>query len=115
MLAAIPEEAVLSKFPKQKLTRIIGEPEYTQLQTLRAEVYANASAVRTTLGFGVHGHLGAVMPDATYFQKTGAHFVLGTDPGNYDQLIPNNATAAALNHCEAQFNARKQHMRCVLW
>lgn len=79
-----------------------------------AEVYDNALAVPTTLGVEAHGHLGAVMPDATNFQKTGAHFVLGADPRDYNNLNPNNATSDAQKWRKAQFNACKQAYKMCL-
>ena len=40
------------------LTRVHGEPNFYTLKTLKNELKANASAVTSTLGGGVHGHLG---------------------------------------------------------
>lgn len=107
MVQMVTAEAILSEFPRKTLTSITGEPDYTRLRTMRSEVYGNASAVPSSYGGGGHGHLGAIMPDATYFTKTGHHFVIPVDPGDYDLTIPNNATNAVRGRMESSHTAAK--------
>lgn len=106
-LAAVTQEAIQAKFPHIPITRIIGKPDYTTLRQLRAEIYANASAIKSPYGGGANGHLGLVMPDALYFQHTGAHYIEPNDPGPYDNLIPNNANATLQARREATHAAAK--------
>lgn len=101
------EDSILAKFPHKSLTAVTGEPEYKQLRTLRSQAYGNVSAVPSPYGGGAHGHLGAVMPDANYFQKTGHHFIIPADPGDYDLTIANNATNAIRGRMEAAHTATK--------
>ena len=53
-------------FPFKNLTRIVGEPTLVSLLTLRDQIKANAASVYTTLGGGIHGHLGLVVTPTVY-------------------------------------------------
>ena len=53
-------------FPFKNLTRIVGEPTLVSLLTLRDQIKANAASVHTTLGGGIHGHLGLVVTPTVY-------------------------------------------------
>lgn len=99
------EDAIQAKFPWKSLAPIVGEPDYISLHKLRAQAYSNASAIPSRLGGGNNGHLGVIMPDATYFQKTGAHFIIPAHPGTYDPAIANNATNAVRARAEADHEA----------
>ena len=68
-------------FPHAELTKIIGEPTNTSIKLLKKEIYANASAIPSTRGGGGHGHLGLVMPAASYLALAGQAFDLPTQPG----------------------------------
>ena len=53
-------------FAHHDLTRIHGEPSFSDLKLLTREIKANAMAVHSTLGGGAHGHLGLVLTPAQY-------------------------------------------------
>jgi hypothetical protein len=62
-------------FPHRELTLIDGRPNPQSLKKLFSEVYDNAFAVKSQVGGGQFGHLGAVMPAAQY------------PPQNYDTIL----------------------------
>ena len=68
-------------FPHPELTIIDGQPTYTTLRKLQKELYANARAVDSTLGGGAHGHLGVIMPAATYLARATVPYVAPAHPG----------------------------------
>ena len=107
MVTMVTEDDILAKFATKTLTAISGEPDYTQLRKLRSEVYGNITQVPTTYGGGAHGHLGAIMPNPAYFLKTGHHFIVLGNPGDYDMTIPGNAAAAIRTRLEATHTAAK--------
>ena len=45
-----------------------GPPTYLSLKSLRDSLKVNAASVESTLGGGAHGHLGTILPFATYNQ-----------------------------------------------
>eukprot|EP00957_Ditylum_brightwellii_P109089 8321951-Ditylum_brightwellii.AAC.1 len=47
-----------SEFPHKLLSCIDREPNNEQIHTLMMELHANAAAIPTTLGGGVHCHIG---------------------------------------------------------
>ena len=53
-------------FQHKLLTKIHGKPTYSTLQTLHTELKANAGSVPSTLGGGLHGHLGLLLSDVSY-------------------------------------------------
>ena len=57
---------VQENYPFKTLSPIIGEPNYSSINKISQELYANASSVPSTLGGGNHGHLGLVMNDYLY-------------------------------------------------
>jgi hypothetical protein len=62
---------------------IRGAPTYQKLVELRDCIYANASQVKTPLGGGRYGYLGALIPAADYIALPHAvAFVIPVDPGN---------------------------------
>ena len=56
------------------------DPTAFTIRILNREVKANASAIDSTLGGGLHGHLGMVMPDAAYTALAGVAFALPVRP-----------------------------------
>jgi hypothetical protein len=73
-------------FQHKLLTRIHGKPTYESLQNGLTELKANASSVPSTLGGGLHGHLGLLLSDARYTSL--AHAVLFVTPGNPGPFVP---------------------------
>ena len=86
-----------------------GAPTYLSLKSLRDTLKANASSVKT-LGGGVHGHLGVILPHATY-NAIVAPTVAGTNsfidppfPGATPN-IPANLTAHSASLRRDRWNA----------
>ena len=48
-------------FEHERLTPIVGKPDYISLQRLKKQIKANAQEVPSTLGGGNHGMLGLVL------------------------------------------------------
>ena len=82
-------------FQHKLLTKIHGKPTYPTLQTLYTELKANAGSVPTTLGGGLHGHLGLVLTATSYatLQPT-TPWVTPVNPGSFSPPTP--PTDAAL-------------------
>jgi len=68
-------------FPHEELTPIVGDPSSKDIILLKKEMYTNTRSVPSTLGGGAHGHLGMIMPAASYQALTGAAFVPPVHPG----------------------------------
>jgi hypothetical protein len=49
-------------FPRPELTKIQGKPNYLSLETLKAELYDNASSIFSIRGNGQLGHAVLVLP-----------------------------------------------------
>ena len=76
-------------------------PNRKTIEHLVTCIYANAGTVPTTLGGGIYGHLGAIMPPADYAQLPGSQpWVEPVHPG------PNPNTPPHLNDAQ-----RAEHLR----
>jgi hypothetical protein len=53
-------------FPHETLTKIVSEQTNTSIHVLKKELYANALANECTLGCGIRGYLGLIMPTTEY-------------------------------------------------
>ena len=87
-----------------------GAPTYLSLKSLRDTLKANAASVETTLGGGAHGHLGAILPHATY-NAIVAPTIAGTNsyidppfPGATPAILV-NLSAHAASLCRDRWNA----------
>ena len=92
-MTTISVNDIITGFPNNPLTRIIGKPNYESIQKLKREVCANLASVHTHLGGGMHGHLGAAVNAAKYALYSATPYVAPGAP----PLVPvfaNNATAA---------------------
>jgi hypothetical protein len=94
----------LSKVPSVKdtyfqhkvLTRIHHRPSYESLQNCLNELKANASSVPSTLGGGMHGHLGLLLSDTNYGSLTNnVLFVIPVNPGPF--VPPAGATGPQID------------------
>ena len=85
-------------FPHHDLTRIQGEPTFSDLKLLTREIKANAMAVHSTLGGGAHGHLGLVLTPAQYALLSPTPFVRPLFPAPL--VVPAGTTAVASNNME---------------
>ena len=97
-------------FPYKTPTRILGEPTYKGLKTLKTELTANASSVDCDLGGGDHGYLGLVLSDADYGALTGHAFVPPAFPGPLaipPGLDAVQAAQAVEHHRESQLNYKE--------
>ena len=83
----IPEpstDAIEAKFPHKTLTKIEGQPTYSDFILLREELYRNALSSKSPFGGGNHGHLGACMDDITYTIKSnGAKWTIPATGGMF--------------------------------
>jgi hypothetical protein len=73
-------------FPHPSLTKIVGRPNHSLLQLLQMQLYANANAISSNLGGGLHGHLALVMPPEQYLLLTGQAFDIPDNPGKFVRL-----------------------------
>eukprot|EP00957_Ditylum_brightwellii_P054378 4120085-Ditylum_brightwellii.AAC.1 len=58
----------------------MGEPDYKSINELKMQLYANAGTVSTTLGGGMHGHVGLIMDDALYQTVAGTTYTAPSKP-----------------------------------
>jgi hypothetical protein len=77
-------------FPTLVIPKIVGQPNFENLRTLKKALKANAASVQSDLGGGLYGHLGLVLDDATYYRLTQNHYVAPVHPG---QLVIPDQTA----------------------
>ena len=77
-------------FEHERLTPIVGKPDYISLQRLKKQIKANAQAVPSTLGGGNHGMLGLVLSEVEYALVSAVAFVREPYPG--DLTFPTNTT-----------------------
>ena len=84
-------------FQHTVLTRINQRPTYASLQNCPNELKANASSVPTTLGGGLHGHLGLLLlTDTIYGSLTNnVLFVIPVNPGPF--MPPAGATGPQID------------------
>jgi hypothetical protein len=70
---------------KYEITKIDGQP-------LTKEITNAAGSIATQNGGGEHGHVGMVINNAEYitFSRTGARFVVPTNPGPYPASVDAN-------------------------
>ena len=81
-------------FQHKTLTTVTGKPSYDCFQKVYTELKVNASAVPTTLGGGLHGHLGLLLSDVRYQTLSTTAFVAPPNPGLF--APPVTGTAAQL-------------------
>jgi hypothetical protein len=74
---------------KYEITKIDGQPTDEDLNLLIKELTNAAGSVATRNGGGEHGHVGMVIDDAEYitFSRSGAGFVVPTNPGPYPTTV----------------------------
>ena len=108
------ETAVLAKMPNQTLTVVTGGGDYLQMAQARNEIYQNLSAVPTTYGTGLDGHLGLAMSAAQYQLRAGQAFTIPVDPGPYDLTIGANVGVNAKARREALHQEARQAYKIYL-
>ena len=99
-------------FAHHDLTRIQGEPSFSDLKLLSREVKANAMAVHSTIGGAAHGHLGLVLTPAQYANVSQTAFVRPVFPANL--VVPAGTTAVASNALEREHKEQLRLFREVL-
>ena len=100
--------ASTTTYPHKVLTPLTAKPTPHTLGLLRQQVYANATAAKTSLFGGQNGHLGLVMPDAQYTQRAGVAFQAPAAPG--EQAAPAaNATQAQILEANRAYNVSVAH------
>ena len=68
--------------PHPKLTPIEGAPTNRSIKLLKKQLYANARAVHSTRGGGMHGHMALLVNKPTYKELSGSDFNLPPHPGD---------------------------------
>eukprot|EP00957_Ditylum_brightwellii_P185357 14114064-Ditylum_brightwellii.AAC.1 len=79
-MSTFSTEEVHIKFPVKTLLCIDGEPTYESIYELMMAMYTNAAAVPTTLGGGVHVHMGLVMDPTLYATLSTTVYAVPTAP-----------------------------------
>ena len=107
-------ETIIENFPYPIIPKIKGKPDRKDLEKLQKMIFANATAIESTLGGGAHGYLGIAMEDAEYHTLTGAHFVRPPNPG-LTPTIPAGATQHVILATQNNHQASlKQYKECNL-
>lgn len=91
-------------FPHPVLTPIVGAPTNKTNRLLKREVYANALDIHSTIGSGMNGHLGLVMPPATYLACAGVAWADPAHPGGLP-VHPQGATGHQITEANRQYDA----------
>ena len=89
LIPQVPEVAaddIAARFQFETLSRIEGEPTYSDMDIIRNELYRNAIAVKSPFGGAKHGHLGTVMKPVLYLTETGDTWTVPATAGVYPQL-----------------------------
>ena len=89
--------------PHAQLTPILGKPTAAGIRQLKKEIYANARSLHSDRGSGINGHLGIVMPNATYFLRASAAFNAPNHPGA-QPIHAVNATAALITSVNCSYD-----------
>ena len=70
-------------FGRDNFTPINGTPDYLSIKKLENEVLEALALVPTSLGGGLHGHLGLCVDAETYKHYSTTPFTRPTDPGTF--------------------------------
>jgi hypothetical protein len=90
---------------------IRGEPTYKKLVELRDCIYANASQIKTQLGGGKYGYLGALIPDADYIALPNTvAFVVPANPGNFQAVGIAGTANEIANRLRAHLERQRQNV-----
>ncbi len=96
-------------FPFEKLTPIVGEPNNATITMLKRQIYANAMENHCTLGCGVLGYLGIIMPLDDYSIKQ-----IAVTPGEFRPFDKPVATAPAADDADVDADDKyKEALRKV--
>ena len=82
---------IVAKFPIKIFTPIEGKPDYSNISQLIQGLYGNAASLQTSLGGGLHGHVGLIMPVALYSTLTATPYETPPDPGPLPPVAANAA------------------------
>jgi len=81
MLAYMPIDYAQAYFPKPVLPKIVGNPIFEKLKSMKKSLKSNAASVQSDFGGEAHGHVVLVLDDETYHAVTGEHYVAPNHPG----------------------------------
>ena len=99
-------------FEHERLTPIVGKPDYISLQRLKKQIKANVQAVPSTLGGGTHGMLGLVISDVEYATVSAVPFVREPYPGAL--AFPTNTTNLQSKVIEDTYKkSMKRYESCI--
>ena len=86
---------VLDAFPNLAIRPFEEKPSYFNLLRFCKQLIENATSLPSPLGDGAHRHSGLILPDASYFWKTGSHFVRPVFPVVIPIIAPSMLAAPA--------------------
>ena len=94
-------------FPRKSVAKMAGQSNLKTLKKLRKQIKANIASVTSSLGGGLHRHLGLVIPTSEYSNILGSQFIIPVHPGKL--TIPqNSALHDAIRLCE-EHNEKLKH------
>ena len=75
-------------FPQKTIAKIAGQPNFKTLKKLQKQIKANAASVTSSLGGGLHGHLGLLLiPASKYSNISGCQFIRLVHSGNFKIVL----------------------------
>jgi hypothetical protein len=92
MTTSTPDE-LIAEFPYNSLPKVIGEPMFEDLKTIRRSLNTNAMSVSSYKGGGRHGHLGLILTNDEHLALARDIFPVLENRGA-TPVHANNATAA---------------------
>ena len=99
---------IIATSPIKTLPIILGEPDYTSINTMVKFLYGNAASRPTTLGGGQHGHIGLIMTHLLYATIVpNTAYTAPIDPG----VLPPMASNLAVVTRETQKIAHEEARR----
>ena len=97
-------EDIRTGFPHPTVPHLDGKPTYITIKKLHDLLKSNAASIPSTLGGGIHGHLGLVLDNTLYTTIAGVALTAPASPGAYAN-IPVGSTNAQIGVLTRQFNA----------
>ena len=94
-------------FSHKTVAKIAGQPTFKTLKQIQKQIEENVATVTSSLGGGLHRHLGLVIPTSEYSNILGSQFIIPVHPGKL--TIPqNSALHDAIRLCE-EHNEKLKH------
>jgi uncharacterized coiled-coil protein SlyX len=88
-------DTMIEGFPNSHIEKIDDMPSYDTLKTVRDKLKENASSIRSLLGGGMNGHMGAILTAAQYVHIDITAYVAPNNPGQ-NPVYPPGATGPVI-------------------